>query len=281
MRAWVERQPSAVFGARWNVRIVDGTRVCEPGPTGSTWQVHYSIGLPSLGCDEFHLSPHRGAGESFKRFTPRPGDLLVGDRAYGLRPGIFHVAQAKADVLTRFALDNLPLLTPGGDDWALLPRLARLRPRQIGDWPARLEWNDGVLDGRVCAVRKSRQATEKARRNILRRAQHTGRQIKAETLEAAAFTFVFTTVGRQWLTARDALEIYRGRWQIEIVFKRLKSILAFGHLRKSDPQAARAWLHGKLLVALLVETLMRKGQTFFPWGYPLCQTPPPQSLSLA
>jgi hypothetical protein len=63
-----------------------------------------------------------------------------------------------------------------------------------------------------------------------------------------------------------------------LVFKRLKTLLHLGHLRKTDPDAARAWIHGKLLVAFLIEALLQCGESFFPGGYPLCQTPETQSL---
>jgi hypothetical protein len=281
MHAWVERQPTAVFGTRWNIRIVDGTRVREPGPTGASWQIHYSIGIPSLGCDELLASPNGELGETFKRFTVRRGDLFLGDRAYGVRPGILHVVQAGGDVLVRFAMDNLPLQTRTGKPFDLLKRLRALGPREIADWPVRLEWNKQTIEGRVCAIRKSRQAAERARKDVIRQAQKSGSEPKAETLEAAGFIFVFTTLTCQSLAARDVLEMYRGRWQIELVFKRLKSILGFGHLRKTDEQAAQAWLHGKLLVAFIIEMFIRKGEDFFPWGYPLCETPQPQPLSLA
>ena len=281
MRTWVERPPAAVFDTRWNVRIVDGTRVREPGPTGSAWQVHYSIGLPSLVCDEFQLAPHGGAGESLKRFAVRPGDLFLGDRAYGVRPGIFHVTKAGGEVLVRFAMDNLPLLTRSGNPFGLLERLCALGPREIGEWPVRLAWREEALDGRVCAVRKTRQAAEKARQDVIRQAQKNGCKPKAETLDAAAFIFVFTTLTREVLAPREVLEMFRGRWPIERVFKRLKSILELGHLRKRDKQAAQAWLHGKLLVAFILEMLLRKGESFFPGGYPLCETQRPQPLPLA
>ncbi len=75
--------------------------------------------------------------------------------------------------------------------------------------------------------------------------------------------------------------MYRGRWQIELVFKRLKSILGLGHLRKADPEAAAAWIQGKLLVAFLIESLICAGESLFPWGYPICETPGPKPLSVA
>lgn len=78
---------------------------------------------------------------------------------------------------------------------------------------------------------------------------------------------VFTSIKRKELGPAAALNTYRGRWQIELVFKRLKSLLGFGHLKKTDATSIEAWLYGKLLVAFLVETLLREGEAFSPWGY--------------
>ena len=60
---------------------------------------------------------------------------------------------------------------------------------------------------------------------------------------------------------------YRRRWQIELAFKRLKSLLQLGHLKKVDKEGAKAWLQGKLLVACLIETLILTAERFSPWGY--------------
>ena len=76
---------------------------------------------------------------------------------------------------------------------------------------------------------------------------------------------------------RHIAEWYRLRWQIELAFKRMKSILNFGQLPKHAPASCRAWLHGKLLVALLVERLIVHAETLSPWGYPF--DPAPESLA--
>lgn len=64
------------------------------------------------------------------------------------------------------------------------------------------------------------------------------------------------------LTASDILAIYRLRWQIELEFKRLKSLLNLDYIRAPDPAVVRAYILTKLLGALLVEELAR----FSPWG---------------
>jgi hypothetical protein len=56
------------------------------------------------------------------------------------------------------------------------------------------------------------------------------------------------------------------RWQIELVFKRLKSLLRLGHLPKYDARSSRAWLYGKLLIALLTQKLIRMGRDISPWA---------------
>ena len=80
---------------------------------------------------------------------------------------------------------------------------------------------------------------------------------------------VFTTLPGQQAKAPQVLEYYRLRWQIELVFKRLKSIVQLGHVPKQDDESSRAWLYGKLFLALLTEKLIRTADSLSPWGYQL------------
>jgi hypothetical protein len=269
MKKWIRRQPGRVYGEAWNVRLIDGTRIKEPGPTGSSWCLHYSIGLPSLTCDEMHLMDKHGSGETFKRFDVKPGDLFMGDRAYGVPPGIRHVVDGGGAVLVRFAWNLLPLFAEGRRRFDLFKRLRSLEGVKPGDWPVALRNGETEIEGRLCAIKKSRQATERAVGLARRKSRKNGVRVMPETLEAAGYVFVFTTVDGGRLNASNILEMYRGRWQIEVVFKRLKSIMALGHLRKTDPTSAKSWIYGKLFVALLTEALLREGESFFPWGYPI------------
>ena len=270
MRMWIGRQPSAVFRNRWNVRVVDATRVTEPGPTGSSWCVHYSIDLPALRCRELAVTDYSGSGETFKKYHVEPSDLFVGDRAFGTPPSIWHVFDGGGEVLVRFGWNRLPLWASETERFDLLAHLQSLRGTEVGDWDVIVKYEGCSRPGRVCALSKSRQAAEKARRDLKQIShKHGGSLTLPETIESAGYIFVFTSVSRNEMTPTAALEMYRGRWQIELVFKRLKSLLGFGHLRKKDPEAARSWLHGKLLVALLIEALIRHGEALFPWGYPI------------
>ena len=269
MQDWVTRQPCEVYGHDVRVRVIDGSIISEPGKTGSQWRLHYSMHLPTLRCDEVYVTS-RAYGETLKRFTVRQGDLLIADRGFAHRKGIRHVVNAGGDVLIRLNLQNVPLENTDGTAFPLLDRLRQLHGTSLGDWEVYISDEAGRIVGRVCALKKSKAAAEKARRKV---AKENGKKhkVKPETIEAAGYIFVFTTLDQRF-TPTTVLEMYRGRWQIELVFKRLKSIIELSHLRKTDPESSIAWLHGKLLVAFLVEALITAGEKFFPWGYPIAPT---------
>ncbi len=87
-----------------------------------------------------------------------------------------------------------------------------------------------------------------------------------ETLRLAAFVLVLTSLPATWGTAL-VLELYRARWQVELAFKRLKQLLAAGHVPKTTDPSSRAWLQAKILTALLIEHMIHAGRFFSPWGY--------------
>ncbi len=132
---------------------------------------------------------------------------------------------------------------------------------------ARCSLADTNIEGRVCALRKSEEAIQKARRRLERRASKRQTTTKPETWEYAKYVTVFTT--DRSTPAETILEWYRVRWQIELNFKRLKSLAQLGHLPKYDDQSSRSWLYGKLFVALLTQKLIRTGRDLSPWGYVL------------
>ena len=264
---WLPEFP--VAAALWEgrrIRLVDGTVVSEPGDTGSQWRLHYAIGLPALNCDEVIITPSN-EGETLKRFTVRKGDILIGDRGYAHRAGIAHVIAHGGDVIIRTNLVTLPLLDATGVRTDPLVALRTLRVGECGDWPAFVQGDKKqLIAGRLCAIRKSEVAAQKGRRRVQRESQRSGSQVRPETLEAAGYVFAFTTLP-DTIAAQAVMELYRGRWQIELAFKRLKSLVQLGHLKKTDERAARAWLQGKLLVAFILDALLETTERISPWGY--------------
>jgi len=259
----------------WNVRAVDGTLVKEPGRSGSLWRIHYSLRIPSLECDDLVLTPTRGrgVGETLTRAPAHSGDLVLADRGFCTPVGVEALTRQGAAVIVRLNTSSLPLFTAKGKRFDLRQHLQKLpEAGTTMQWPVCLKGPGQVVEGRLCAVRKSETATRKEVRKIRRKAQQGGPQTKPETLEYAHYVMVFTTLPAEQFSSDEILEWYRVRWQIELVFKRMKSLAQLGHLPKHDEQSARAWLYGKLLVALLGQKLTRLGRDISPWGYRLAES---------
>ena len=246
----------------------------------------YSLGVPAWQCDFFRLTPARGAGhgESLKYFPVQPGDCLLADRGFSHLAGVDHVQRCGGRVIVRLNDQNTPLEHADGQPVVLLDWLHQLTaPGQVGGLPVWLPAAPGTrkrIPARLCAVRKSVEAAALATRQLKRRASREQTTLRAVTLEHSAWIVVLTTVEPAVLTDLEVLEWYRVRWQLELAFNRLKSLGDVGHLPKRDPASSRAWIYGKLLLALLTEKMQRHAADFSPWGGRwLEQDPPPEFLA--
>ena len=257
----------------FQVRAFDATTVKEPGKTGSLWRIHYSVSLPSLTCDFFRITATAGpgTGESFSQFPIRCGDHILADRGYSTGSGIRHVVSEGGCVTVRVNTGSLVLETPEGVPFDLPAAVESLtRAGSIGSWQVKVAVKDDVaVPGRICALRKTKEAIGIAEGKLKREASRKGKEVQPDTLIFARYVILFTTFPEPDFPARDVLEWYRVRWQVELVFKRFKSLAQMGHLPKYDDESAKAWLYGKLLVALLTEKLIYHASAISPWGYDL------------
>jgi len=158
----------------------------------------------------------------------------------------------------------------------LLPKLRNLHYGQTQEWPVRIKYGEQILAGRVCAMKRSPEAAEKERHEILQEVSKKQRKVSATTLELAGYLLIFTTL-EPCFNIDFIIKCYRLHWQIELFFKRLKSILGLGCLPKYDQECATAYLSGKILIAVLMEAIIHKADDFSPFR--VCFDPLPQYLA--
>lgn len=266
--------PLGAVGRR--VRAVDATTVCEPGSTGGDWRVHYAVNLADLQCDFFQLTELRQSGETFRRVPVNKGDIMLGDRVYAAPPGVAHVLAGGGDVIVRLNRMALPLFDYHHRRIDLAPQMRTLKghsPAESSSWIK--DSQGGWIAGRMVALRQSAEVTRWTRQRMLRRARRDQEPVSPLSLELAEYFILWTSLKK--LHAAEILELYRLRWQIELVFKRMKSILGLGHMPKKDPLSAQAWLEGKLFVGLLIGRMVDIAASFFPWGYPVAAPSQPMA----
>lgn len=259
-------QPPEIDGI--NLKLIDATNVKEPGNTGSQWRIHYALALPQLQCDYFELTSAKGSktGETFAKFPVSPNDCFIGDRGYSRGGDVEYVHQRGGYVLIRHNPYTVPLY---GDEepFDVLNVLSTLtEPGQKGVWDVFVRGDDGVIPSRLCVIRKEEKAARQAIKKLRRKSSKNQTNLKPQTLEFAKYIMVLTTLPKDKWPLGKVLELYRFRWQVELAFKRFKSLAQFGHLPKSNAQSSRAWLYAKLFVCLLTEKLVAKADSFSPWG---------------
>src|SRR3974390_2427481 len=253
---------------RRRIRVVDATTVEEQGGAGTDWRVHYTLCRAYLVCAFFELTDAHG-GESYRRIPVSRGDLLLADRGYSNAAGAGAVLAGGGGVLVRWDGFSFPMETPDGKPFEALKQLSKLPKRGAREWAVFFAHQGQRYSGRLCAIRKGAVATVRAQEKMRQQARKKQKQVNEESLKLAALIMVFTTASQKELSAEEVLEWYRVRWQIELRFKHLKSLLGLGCLPKYDAQSCRAWIQAKLLCGLLIERLMREAKFFFPWGYEL------------
>ena len=154
--------------------------------------------------------------------------------------GIGYVAQAGGRVTVRVNTGTLGFQTPEGQPFDLLAKVSELKSAgALRSWPVRVAAPQaGLVSGRVCAIRKTQEAIRIAQAGIRKEAARKGRQVQPQTLEFARYVMLFTTFPATEFACAEVLEWYRIRWQVELVFKRFKSLAQLGHLR-TTPRAPR------------------------------------------
>jgi hypothetical protein len=212
---------------------VDATTLCGPGAKGTDQRLHVVYDLGKGLPVSVDLTDATG-GESFRRHDSfGPGDLVLADACYGVGPGLLCALRTGAHLLVRFNFETIRVL--GEDGMKIWPEQAQGVLGEEGfvdfcaylpDWPAPLR----VVGGR--------------------------------NLEGKP-VWLLTDLSQDEISNEQARELYSRRWQIELFFKRLKSIMDLDELPTRDGPSARPWIWTKLLLATLAVLLA--DERFSPW----------------
>jgi len=243
-------------GGRWagyRLRALDATAICQPGAKGTTWRLHAGYDLATGQVDHIELTDGRGA-ETLRRFACQPGDILLADRGYARPRDLRPVIEAGADFIVRTGWNSLRLLRPDGTPFDLFAALAAQGPQE-GEVRVRIdEGTKGApLILRLVVRRKDPDQARAEQKRLLKEAQRRGRQPDPRSLEAANYILLLASLPADTFPPADVLALYRFRWQIELAFKRMKSLAGLDALPAKKPELARAWIYARLIAVLLAE----------------------------
>jgi hypothetical protein len=245
----------------YRVLACDASDVVEKGRSGRTYRLHFALELFKMQCAEFNIT-EEAIGESLRNFNLHENDLIIADRIYSTFVGIRHCIGNGANFVMRLRSNSFVMYDSSSIRINLLDYLKQLEDGAALDLTVFVKMYGTTLTPiRICAIRKNADAIESTRKKLQRKQSRKQEDISAETLAFNDYIVLVTMLPVE-ISASQVLELYRWRWQVEIYFKRLKSIMDFGDLPKRRTESVFAWLNGKIMVALLIEKLI--GKSSFP-----------------
>lgn len=236
----------------------DGSSISQVGSNGTDWRVHGVFDL-GRGCFSHLALTDRYGAESMARGPVVDGEIRIGDRNYaraGMLQELCQRIDGTVDFIVRTSWRAFSLTTPSGVPFDLIDCLTELPDDTVPHEVCVLAKTGRLtppLPLRLVIQRKLPEAAEAARRKLPRQAQRKQKRLDPRTVVAAGFLILATSLSGETYPADEVLAAYRLRWQIELAFKRLKSLLQIDQLPTRSEQASRSWLLSHLVLALLCD----------------------------
>lgn len=239
----------------YRVLAIDASDISQKGAVKYYWHLHYAVNLFTLNSEMFKITTEQ-TGESLKNFELRPKDLVFADRAYGTISGIEYCRQAGADFILRLRNKAFNLYDSQGNQIQLSKLLMDVDEATGKDFAVFYKGTDKSLKPiRICAIKKDEKAIKQEKKRLKRKESQKQLEISEDTKLTHNYFFVITSLDERF-TCQQILELYRLRWQVEMVFKRYKSIINMGSMPTKTKASSEVWLNCKMLIAMLIEKLI-------------------------
>jgi hypothetical protein len=232
------------------LRVVDGTVITGPGSKGTDWVAHMVMDPVAGQFRSVEITDARGA-ETFMRHTVNPGEVVLGDRMYATARGIEFVVNHGGYPLVRVNRRTLKVCDMNKK---------RIHLESFEDLVA----EKGIISLDVLIPTPPDMTGKKSKTWDLKDATSwiPARIVGGRTQKGVIW--VLTTLSRTQLSDEGVLRLYRLRWQAELLFKRLKSLLHLDALPTRDGPVSKAWLLVRLLAAAIAQSLVRPTNVFSP-----------------
>ena len=244
----------------YKLRVVDATVVNGPKSDNIDWRVH-------LVCDpitgkfvSFEITDKYSA-EGLARHPLGQGEVVLGDRMYSTARGIYSIRKGNSHVLVRLNPYTLRVCDENKKHLNLLEAESHIPDNGVSEWKV------------LIPIPPDKKQKSHGPWPLGKAIDWVPARVFAARTKSKKVIWILTTLTESELSAATALKLYRLRWQVELLFKRLKSILHFDMLPSQKGPTAKSWILLRLLAAALAQRLVEPSGDLSPWGYELyeCQ----------
>ena len=240
-----------------NVLLTDGSKDVKTGKEKQSFMLHYTMDMFTFVAREFLITEEK-TGEKLTNFKSfEKNDIVIADRMYGTLASLFHLKKYEADYILRLRGGAFNIYNAKWRVIDIAKQFSRLMPSQYDELTGWLHQKGEIIPVRICALRKSKIDESKGLRRLKK--ESSGILLSESRKEYNKYIIVITSLGKE-VTVKQVLDLYRARWQVELAFKRLKSLFGYNEMPARKPENIKTWFYGKLLLATLCETLVNTGR---------------------
>jgi hypothetical protein len=242
-----------------SIELVDATHLKCVGLSGQVWRIHCLYSLLTQQVRQVLVTSTKVA-EHLQHFVLQAGNIYVHDGGYGYRDRVAQSSEAGAFTVTAFSPCTFPLQDEQGKAVDVIKWLKRQAARagHICSMQVLFEHEGKRFEARVVALRRTKEQTDQARRRKCKKASKAHRQIQPDTLYLAGWVLVLTTLPAADWSDQEVLSLYRARWQIELLFKRIKQLLSQHRLRARTEETAKATVYAILVSWMLQQEVAQE-----------------------
>ena len=241
------------------VYLIDGSVWEQQGKKRATQHMHVCYSLNEHQVQQVQITDVHTA-ESFSLFSMKPGDLVLADAQYGTVNHYLTAREQQVDVLLRFSPNHLVLYEETGERLSLHSFLPTEKESSREGF-AYLKKNDQLYPVRFIIGRLPEEQAARSRKRKRKKAIRKQQKIKECTLLYAGYVFLLTSLGMEY-DREELLHLYRSRWQIELLFKRMKQNLQFVRIRAGGEKYAESLVLIWMIVWLLAEKQRLQGEYY-------------------
>jgi len=234
---------------------IDGSEMCVNGSKQGDYRLHLAFDIFNFTYRTIEITDIK-EGEKLSRHMIKPGDIALGDRMYGNIQGMEHVLSQGGDFILRYRTKGFNVYDEKGDKINLIERFKCLGAMESMSLKCFYYSEGKKRPVRLVAMRKEEESIKTAHHKMTRKlSKQRGKVPSKEALELNQYIVLATCLD---YSDERILELYRARWQIEQVFLRLKGLYSFGDVPSKNPDSVKAWFYGKLFLAVLGETILKR-----------------------
>jgi Transposase DDE domain len=272
LAALLARFPAVLILDSTTATLPDALRERFPGCGGShgggqaamKLQVQWDLSSGALDAVAIESGRDCDYKTSLQRAPLTPGALRIADLGYSDTEVFQRLDREGAFWLSRLQFGTT-VFTPEGQRLPLLDWLVQ-RPGPFVDRPIRIGTGRKVAC-RIVAWRVPQEVAARRRHKLIAAARRKdGRVPSRERLAWCDWTILVTNVAADVLTPQEVAVLYRARWQIELLFKRWKSLGLIAELTGSTVARQLVRLWSRLLAVLMQHWLLLSSV----WGDPRC-----------